>query len=100
MPKLLIITLLIITFSSCKKNSNNVANALIGSWRGEKWSFSISNFAGTPDPFCVTKRGDSLFIKLMPAIDLRYKLIKVSSTSLIVSENDVIFTYTRFKIVY
>lgn len=75
----------------------NKTDLLIGTWASDKYTFVINDYSGAPDPFCVTKKGDSLHVFLYPDIDLNYKILSVNSVSLIVSDEHETEIYKRIE---
>jgi hypothetical protein len=98
--KLLILALCLSMMAACRKESvvpYDPANPLIGKWRSDKLSFIITDFSGVTNPFAVTKKADSLFVRLLPAFDLKYKVISVNSTTLKVSDQSGPIVFTRIR---
>lgn len=75
----------------------NRTDLLIGTWASDKYTFVINDYTGRPDPFCVTKKDDSLHVFLYPDIDLNYKILSVNSTYLTVSDKNEVDTYKRIE---
>jgi hypothetical protein len=76
--------LLLLSLNSCIKENIPIVKSepLLGYWKSTETSFLINNLKGVPDPYAVTKYGDSLSVVLLPAVDYRYKIISVDKKNL------------------
>lgn len=87
----------LLALSSCSKDPKNTATdqSLLGTWKYNNYNIVINNTDGIPAPYAVTLISDSLIIQYPPSINLRYKLLLVDGSKMVVTSNDSLFVYQK-----